>query len=106
MLAGSPRRFSDNLTRVRSLIPFFSPSRQNSEWLGARYALPTSVREGDLILQPSVDLWMEIPSGKVVGIKPIDPRTPGSFVEGLKETMTNPAEGPPRKPARIRVPNT
>lgn len=90
---------------MRSLIPFFSRSRQDSEWLGARYALPTTVREGDLILQPSVDLWMEIPSGKVVGIKPIDPRAPGSFAEGLKETMANPAEGPQRKPARIRVPN-
>lgn len=49
---------------------------------------------------------MEIPSGKIVGIKPIDPRTPGSFADGLKETIENPAEGPPRKPARIRVPET
>ncbi|MGZ5445848.1 MAG: YecA family protein [Thermoanaerobaculia bacterium] len=48
---------------------------------------------------------MEMPSGKVVGIKPIDPRTPGSFAEGLQETMAAPAEGPRRKPARIRVPN-
>lgn len=87
------------------MIPFFSRSRQDSEWLGARYALPTTVREGDLILQPSVDLWIEIPSGKIVGIKPIDPRAPGSFADGLKETMANPAEGPQRKPARIRVPN-
>lgn len=46
-----------------------------------------------------------MPSRKVVGIKPIDPRAPGSFAEGLKEAMANPAEGPRRKPARIRVPS-
>lgn len=90
---------------MRSVIPFSSSSRQDLEWLGARYALPTTVREGDLILQPSVDLWMEMPSGKLVGVKPIDPRTPESFAEGLKETMANPAEGPRRKPARVRVPS-
>lgn len=48
---------------------------------------------------------MEVPSGKLVGAKPIDPRAPASFAEGLQETMANPAEGPRRKPARIRVPD-
>lgn len=88
-----------------SLIPFVSPSRHDSEWLGARYELPTTVREGDLILQPSIDLWLELPSMKIVGIRSIDPRTPASFGEGLQETMASPADGPPRRPARIRVPD-
>ncbi len=86
-------------------MPFSFRSRRDSEWIGGRYALPTSVREGDAILQPFVDLWMEMPAQVIVGMKMIDPRAPAPFAEGLEEAMASPAEGSPRRPSRVRVPD-
>ncbi|MDP9191482.1 MAG: SEC-C domain-containing protein [Acidobacteriota bacterium] len=87
---------------MRSLVPF-RPRVPESEWIGGRYTFPAKVREGDAVIQPEVILWLELPSGLIVGSSIIDPGKPVSLGESLEETMRQPAEGPPRKPTRIRV---
>jgi len=57
-----------------------------------------------VLLYHEVDLWIELPRGVIVAIRLIDPRNPIPFGMSLQETMTQPAEGSPRRPARIRVP--
>lgn len=56
-------------------------------------------------MRPSVDLWLELPSRKIVGMTMVDPRAPVSFADGLKDVIAKPAEGAPRRPACIRVPD-
>lgn len=76
------------------------------EWIGGRYTFPATIRDGDSVLRPEVILWLELPSGILVGSGIIDPRKPMSFAESLDEAMRRPAEGSPRRPTRIRVPET
>jgi hypothetical protein len=87
-----------------SLLPF--PKSQSTEWIGNRYTLPKALRDGDKTIPIDVVLWLELPSGLMIGTKLIDTREPVSFATTLEETMQHPAAGPPRSPARIRVPNT
>jgi len=86
---------------MSSLLPFRGPSEL--EWVGARYTLPEPVRDGNAVYRPQVVLWLELPSGLLVGSIMMDPGTALSFAETLEQTISNPAEGPPRRPARIRV---
>ena len=74
------------------------------EWLGAFYRYPKKLRDGDAVVQPDVVVWLEMPSGVVVGTTVIDPRRTLSFGETLDRAMRRPLKGPPRRPARIRVP--
>jgi len=74
------------------------------EWLGAYYLYPKPLRDGDAVVQPDVVLWLEMPSGALVGTTVIDPRRTLSFGETLERAMRRPLKGPPRRPARIRVP--
>lgn len=87
-----------------SLLPF--PKSQSIEWIGNRYTLPKALRDGDEIIPVDVVMWLELPSGLLVGSKLIDTREPVSLATTLEETMAQPAAGPPRSPSRIRVPNT
>src|SRR5437763_7288050 len=75
------------------------------EWIGNRYQLSTGVREGDAFMRPQVILWLELPQNVIVGMKLIHPEQPATFGEALEEAMQRPAEGAPRRPARIRVPD-
>jgi hypothetical protein len=86
-----------------SLLPF--PKSQSTEWIGNRYTLPKPLRDGDELITVDVVLWLELPSGLMVGTKLIETREPVSLATTLDETMAQPAAGPPRRPARIRVPN-
>jgi hypothetical protein len=88
---------------MSSLLPFSLATEL--EWLGARYTLPQPVRDGDTVYRPEVVLWLELPSGLLVGSMMMEPRTALSFAETLRKAIDNPAAGPPRRPARIRVPD-
>src|SRR5260221_649090 len=88
---------------MRSLLPFRSRPR-DVEWIGGRYTLPHKVVEGGVTIQPDVVLWLELPRGVIVGSTVINPHAPVAFEETLSEAMKHPAEGAPRRPARIRVP--
>lgn len=50
-------------------------------------------------------MWLELPSGVLLGSTLINPLNPLTFAETLEEALRNPAEGLPRRPARIRVPD-
>ncbi|MGH9420666.1 MAG: DUF6930 domain-containing protein, partial [Thermoanaerobaculia bacterium] len=78
---------------------------QSIEWSVNRYTLPQPVRDGNELFPVDVVMWLELPSGLMVGSKLIDTREPVSVSEVFEETVRNPAEGPSRRPARIRVPN-
>jgi len=87
-----------------SRLPFV-PLDQQCEWIGSRYTFPDKVRDGDSVIQPQVIIWLELPRGVLLATTLINPRNPVSFAETLEETLRNPAEGLPRRPARIRVPD-
>src|SRR5229473_6592006 len=87
-----------------SLLPF-TPLDQNCEWIGSRYTLPEKVRDGDVVVQPQVIIWIELPSGLMLGSTLVNPLKPVSFAETLEEALRNPGAGLPRRPARIRVPD-
>jgi hypothetical protein len=89
---------------MQSRLPF-TPLDQNCEWIGSRYTFPEKVRDGDVIIQPQVIMWLELPSGVLLGSTLINPLNPLTFAETLEEALRNPAEGLPRRPARIRVPD-
>jgi len=80
------------------------PNRQKeSEWLGGRYTLPHEVRDGDFAFRPDVLLWLELPTGVIVGSALTDPRQPVSLGQSLQDAMQDPLAGSPRRPSRIRV---
>jgi hypothetical protein len=88
---------------TRRLAPYIvSLMASKTEWLGGRYALQ-QVREGDSAFTPDIILWLELPSGLLVGSVLNDPRKPISLAESLETAMTKPMAGSPRRPSRIRV---
>ncbi len=68
------------------LFPF-RPRLHDCEWLGGRYMLPKPVRDGDALVYPEVDLWLELPSGVIGGSQIADPRNGVSFGDALKAVM-------------------
>jgi len=66
---------------------------------------PEKIRAGDELIQPEIVLWMELPSALIVGSTIVDVREPVSFAQTLEQAMRQPAAGPARRPARIRVPD-
>src|SRR6266568_7909819 len=89
---------------MRSLLSFPSP-HSGSEWLGARYLLPQQFQDRGQLVQAEAVLWLELPRDVMVGTRIGDPRSPVPFAETLEKAMEHPVEGPPRRPARIRVPD-
>jgi hypothetical protein len=79
---------------------------QGTEWVGGRLRTPFYVKEAEPY-RPEAMLWLELPERIVVGWQLIDPAGPSvSFAASLEQAMRAPIEGPPRRPARIRVPDT
>src|SRR2546428_10062807 len=73
------------------------------EWIGGRFPAPALITGGDVPVRPELSLWLEV-GGPIVGMK-IEP--PGArfapTVALLRSSMEKPLEGPPRRPARVRV---
>lgn len=56
--------------------------------------------------RPQAILWLDLSQGVVVGWQLIDPDAPPvSFAQTLEQVMQAPLVGPPRRPARLRVPD-
>lgn len=56
--------------------------------------------------RPEAIVWLDLSEGVVIGWQLIDPDAPPvSFAETLERVMRAPLVGPPRRPARIRVPD-
>jgi hypothetical protein len=86
-------------------FPFFRERPQKHEWLGGHYTFPLEIHEGKKAFRPDCIIWLELPDRRLVGSTVIDPHQPATVTETLEEAMLRPAEGPPRRPARIRVPD-
>src|ERR1700760_131940 len=86
-------------------MPSFLKRAQKHEWIGGRYAFPAQIREGKEAFRPECIIWLEMPDCLLVSSTVIDPRYPATLTETLSEAMLRPAVGPPRRPARIRVPH-
>jgi hypothetical protein len=73
------------------------------EWVGGRVLLPDWIDEAGGF-QPELLLWLELPSDLIVAAELRDPRRgQPTFARVLRQALTAPAAGPPRRPARIRV---
>ena len=72
------------------------------EWVGGTLLPPFFVTEGEPY-RPELVVWMDLPSGLVVGHHLQDPKAPVEFGATLTGAMERPLAGPPRRPARIRV---
>jgi hypothetical protein len=75
---------------------------QKLEWVGARYSLGRLVDDGKSH-PPDVLYWLELPGEVLVGSNLCDPHDPAAAAESLEKAMQQPADGVPRRPARIRV---
>lgn len=74
-----------------------------AEWIGGRLPAPFYVTEGEPV-RPDIVLWFELPAGLVVGAEVVPPDTPLEVVgDVLARAMEQPMEGPPRRPAQIRI---
>lgn len=75
-----------------------------TEWVGGRFPAPMLVSDGgDVDYRPELSLWLEV-DGPIVGMEltpPGDRDAP--TVALLDRCMKKPLDGPPRRPARVRV---
>lgn len=74
------------------------------EWIGGRFPAPFYVRDREEPYRPELVFWMELPEGFVVGQTVVRPEdTAGAVARTLRNAMTQPGVGAPRRPAAIRV---
>jgi hypothetical protein len=75
-------------------------AKNGPEWVGGQFVMPSDI-EG---ARPHVALWMELPSGKIIGMELRRPsEADGWFARTLLAAMKEPMAGKPRRPSRIRV---
>ena len=73
------------------------------EWVGARLQSPFYVTEGGPY-RPEMLVWLELPTEIIVSMTLLDPEgPPKSLTQALREAIAAPADGPPRRPPRVRV---
>ncbi|HZL19611.1 MAG TPA: SEC-C domain-containing protein [Polyangia bacterium] len=77
-------------------------TQEIAEWVGGRLSPPFFITEGEPY-RPEMIIWMELPTGLVVGYHLTDPKEPADLGSILLAAMERPIVGPPRQPARIRV---
>jgi len=74
------------------------------EWIGGQFSPPVFVGTAEPY-RPVMAVWLEMPSGLIVGSEVDRPdRAADAVSRSLREAMKRPASGPPRRPDRIRVP--
>ena len=77
------------------------------EWVGGRLSPPFFVTDRDEPYRPELVIWVEEPSGLIVGQDVIVPEgVEGAVGRVLLASMKRPLAGPPRSPDRIRVADT
>jgi hypothetical protein len=97
---GTQRRNPKRLWRGRRSGP-------SLEWIGGRLAPSFFIRDEDTPHRTEIVLWLEAPSGIIVGEEVVDAEdTPGSLARVLREALKAPAAGPRRRPEAIRVAET
>ncbi len=79
-------------------------NRSTCEWVGGRLSSPFYVEDGGERYRAELVLWMEKPSGLIVGQTAIAPGDAAGSVAGvLRAALKRPAAGPRRRPDTIRV---
>ena len=74
------------------------------EWIGGSATAPFYVHDRAEPYRPEITLWLELPDDFVVGMKAATPEeAEDATALTLREALTAPAVGPPRRPASIRV---
>jgi hypothetical protein len=71
-------------------------------WLGARFQLPNYVLE-DEPYRPDLVLWMEQPSGLIVGSDVVPPDSAWPLASALRKALERPTRGAAKQPDRLRV---
>jgi len=91
--------------RNRGSGPLWEPSRSglDIEWIGGCIKPPIFITDREEPYRPSLVVWMELPSGLVVGQSLAPEVKEGDVGRTLVEAMKEPLVGPPRRPRRIRV---
>jgi hypothetical protein len=81
-----------------------APPTGASEWIGGWLRPPWFIGDRDEPYRPEVVLWLEQPSGLIVGQALFPPEeAPGALGRALREALERPLFGTPRRPAAIRV---
>jgi hypothetical protein len=76
-------------------------------WIGGRAALPGAVSEGGKLLRLDWMMWVEAPSGLIVGHGLVPSAEPaGPVADLLLDAMEKPFTGSPRRPDRVTVAST
>jgi hypothetical protein len=76
-------------------------------WIGGRAALPGAVSEGGKLLRLDWMMWVEAPSGLIVGHGLVPSAEPaGPVADLLLDAMEKPFAGAPRRPDRVTVAST
>jgi hypothetical protein len=79
-------------------------ARLGREWIGGRVSPPFFIEHLSEPYRAELVIWMELPSGLVVGQQLLRPEeAQGATARVLRAAMKRPAAGPPRRPDRIRV---
>ena len=80
------------------------PTRPTREWIGGRLLSPFFVQDREEPYCPEMVVWLEQPSGLIVGQEVFAPEdTRGALARVLLVALERPAAGPRRQPGRIRV---
>ena len=74
------------------------------EWIGGRLSPPLFIQDRDDPYRPELVMWLEQPSGLVVGEEVVaTEEAEGAVARVLLAALERPFAGPPRKPPTIRV---
>jgi hypothetical protein len=95
---------SSRRSRISRLADGKRTRGRGGEWIGGRTSPPFFIEDREEPYRPELALWMEWPSGLIVGnsvVAPEDSR--GALGRALREAMQRPLVGRPRRPERIRV---
>lgn len=97
-MAGRRRSRTKRPTRRRGV------SGEALEWVGGRLLPPFFIEDREEPYRAEMALWMELPTGLVVGQEVLAPEdVSGAVGRVLQEGLEQPLAGPPRRPDRIRV---
>jgi hypothetical protein len=81
-----------------------APRAKASEWIGGRLRSPWFIEDRDEPYRAELVLWLEWPSGLVVGQQVLAPeQVEGALGRALEAALARPLAGPPRRPDAIRV---
>ena len=99
---GAVHRPAAAMTRRRGM----DRSQPSREWIGGRFSTPFYIQDPKEPYRPDIVLWMELPEGFVVGQAVVNPEDrEGAVARALRNALTQPAIGSPRRPSAIRVPD-